>query len=37
MYIYIYNAKVKDKEYNTTYFRNSEFHAACATVFSKMN
>ena len=26
--------KVNDKEY--TFFRNSEFHAACATVFSRM-
>ena len=32
VYIYIYNAEINDKEYY--FFRNSEFHAACATIFS---
>ena len=31
IYIYIYNAEINDKEYY--FFRNSEFHAACATIF----
>ena len=35
IYIYIYNAEINDKEYY--FFRNSEFHAACATIFSRMN
>ena len=29
IYIYIYNAEINDKEYY--FFRNSKFHAACAT------
>ena len=33
--IYIYIYKVNDKEYY--FFRNSEFHAACATIFSRKN
>ena len=35
IYIYIYNAEINDKEYY--FFRNSKFHAACATIFSRMN
>ena len=31
----LYNAEINDKEYY--FFRNSEFHAACATIFSQMN
>ena len=31
IYIYIYNAEINDKEYY--FFWNSEFHAACATIF----
>ena len=34
-YIYIYNAQVKDKK--LYFFWNLEFHAACATIFSRMN
>ena len=33
LYMYIYNAEINDKEYY--FFRNSEFHAACATIFSR--
>ena len=32
--MYIYNAEINDKEYY--FFRNSEFHAACATIFSRI-
>ena len=35
IYIYIYNAEINDKEFY--FFRNSEFHAACETIFSGMN
>ena len=36
MYIYTYIIlRWSDKEYY--FFRNSEFHAACATIFSRMN
>ena len=33
--VYIYNADINNKEYY--FFRNSEFHAARATIFSRMN
>ena len=35
IYISIYNAKLNDKEYH--FFRNSEFHTTCATIFYQMN
>ena len=33
IYIYIYNAEINNKEYY--FFRNSELHAACATILCR--
>ena len=35
--IYIYNAEINDEDKEYYFFRNSDFHAACATIFSRMN
>ena len=35
IYIYIYNAEINNKE--VYFFRNLEFHAACTTIFSRIN
>ena len=34
VYIYIYNTKVNNKE--NYFLRNSEFHVACAIIFTRM-